>query len=573
MFAVAQKSRGRRMKKIILLMSINLFVFVFAMEKDEEKKNEVAFGFFSEEDGQEVSQLSLPRGVLAGSSTLRSMYEDLEHEYNFVPMGEGIGVVTPEQFQIYFCSYAPYVQTLLNYTDDTKTQLYYQKQLRKKIKNLNDEQLGLFANVNDYLDVELLLNPAIKIVKGRVLKNCRENGLISANDHLCTFSLMPTIQRKVISYIAKSIENSLKAQHIKHQTTLHDGLITAVDFSPDSKCLASVAWDRSIDLWDLSSGYPFKIFSKTTGIACSVACHPKNQHILSGHNDGTLRVWDVKGERVGIFNGHKNYLVAIACSQDGKHVATASYDQLVKLWDSSNYQCLKIFSGHTNSILSIHFSPDSKILASGSRDKKIILWNCADGSIKKILDNNTSPIASVVFSHDGTLLASGSTKGAVQLWELLVDIVKKKQLLYHLESLTSLAFTPDDAILISGSLDQSINIWDVQTGAVLRTISGAHANGINSVKVNGDGTQMASGSFDGFIKIWTIAATSQMINALTIQEILLFHTLITRYYKERSIKIAINVRDGSSAESIVYATLSDNVKALLKPYVNVITTT
>ena len=79
----------------------------------------------------------------------------------------------------------------------------------------------------------------------------------------------------------------------------HSSLVSSVAFSRDSTRLASASYDKTVKIWDVSTG------------ACL--------HTLEGHS---------------------NEVNSVAFSHDSTRLASASYDSTVKMWDASTGACL-----------------------------------------------------------------------------------------------------------------------------------------------------------------------------------------------------------------------------------------
>ncbi|WP_414588768.1 WD40 repeat domain-containing protein, partial [Scytonema sp. PCC 10023] len=57
------------------------------------------------------------------------------------------------------------------------------------------------------------------------------------------------------------------------------------------------------------------------------------QRIVSGGDDGTVRLWDTQGKQVAELRGHQDYVISVAISTDNQRVVSGGSDGTVRLWD------------------------------------------------------------------------------------------------------------------------------------------------------------------------------------------------------------------------------------------------
>ena len=139
--------------------------------------------------------------------------------------------------------------------------------------------------------------------------------------------------------------------------------------------------------------------------------------LASGSDDKTIRLWDVStGTQMSSLRSGK--VRALAFSIDGKILASIGNSVNIQLWDTATGSQLKSLIGQNGNVFVLVFSPDDNILASGSRDGVIEMWDISTGRQLESLKGHTYWIDELVFSSDGKTLASGSSDGAIFIWDV-----------------------------------------------------------------------------------------------------------------------------------------------------------
>ena len=110
-----------------------------------------------------------------------------------------------------------------------------------------------------------------------------------------------------------------------------------------------------------------------TGTVISV-CMMDGNRLASGSDDRTIKIWDTTtGGCLQTLQGHTGYVWSI-CVMDGNRLASGSYDNTIKIWDTSTGGCLQTLQGHTGSVFSVCVM-DGNRLASGSNDRTVKIWD------------------------------------------------------------------------------------------------------------------------------------------------------------------------------------------------------
>ena len=157
--------------------------------------------------------------------------------------------------------------------------------------------------------------------------------------------------------------------------TGHTWFVSSVGLSTDYSFALSGSWDKTLKLWEVTTGRCMRTFEGNIGSVYSVYLSTNNQFALLGSWDKTLKLWEVAtGQCLRTFEGHTGSVSSVCLSADERFALSGSRDKTLKLWEVATGLCLRTFEGHTDTVNSICLSADSRFALSGSRDKTLKLW-------------------------------------------------------------------------------------------------------------------------------------------------------------------------------------------------------
>ncbi len=109
---------------------------------------------------------------------------------------------------------------------------------------------------------------------------------------------------------------------------------TLADFSvaidKDRRRFVSMAWE-AFTLFDLETGSSQTITSHGNRVTAA-ALDPTGTIVVTGSNDGVVRVGHVTGDEPHLLYGHTLDVFSVAVSPDGKWISSASQDGTIRLW-------------------------------------------------------------------------------------------------------------------------------------------------------------------------------------------------------------------------------------------------
>jgi WD40 repeat protein len=162
----------------------------------------------------------------------------------------------------------------------------------------------------------------------------------------------------------------------------HSDTIYALSWSPDGTLLASGSADRSIKVWEATTGKRLYTLGDPTDWVYSLAWSPDKKHLAASGVDKTLRIWEADkdgGKLMLAAFAHEKPVWRVAYTADGTHLYTAGEDRIIKMWDAAKLTEHAVFAAQDDTILDLALRPDGKQLSVARFDGALLLLDAATG--------------------------------------------------------------------------------------------------------------------------------------------------------------------------------------------------
>lgn len=342
----------------------------------------------------------------------------------------------------------------------------------------------------------------------------------------------------------------------------HQGLIRAIEFSPDGRWLVTASHDRTARLWDFHEIDPTAkpiVLGGHPGWVTHVAFSSDGRWLATGGdnlgNYGSLntgpnlvKVWDLgamprpKGVAASSDPAAENLQLGadrrlddLSFSPDGQWlVAHSSGDvtnptggQIVELWHMRAQLTIPgmvdefvSLRGHEGSVATMAFSPDSRWLVTGGADKSVRLWGLTNREFaagQKILVSGESSVSSSLISKDNRWLVSTTDNGSALLWDLSAADAATNYFIVGwgtaLFTYPLVALSPDSRWLVTASCNLERTKWNLRLYDLKSGEPGArpiflegHQSSVTALAFSPDSGKLITGAADKRVLVWDLNA-------------------------------------------------------------------
>lgn len=177
----------------------------------------------------------------------------------------------------------------------------------------------------------------------------------------------------------------------KQQLKRHTGWVTALQFSPDGKFLATADRNGGLLIWEAGSGAFIQKLDGHPKSITSISWRSDSQFFVSSGEDGALKIWNPEQPKaVKSWGAHGGGALTAGYRRDGT-IFSAGRDRLVKLWKADG-KAIRTFKGLGDIVVAAAACDETDRIFAADWTGKMLAWNVASEKPIKTLTANPPTI-------------------------------------------------------------------------------------------------------------------------------------------------------------------------------------
>ncbi|KAL6057847.1 Scytalone dehydratase [Balamuthia mandrillaris] len=309
----------------------------------------------------------------------------------------------------------------------------------------------------------------------------------------------------------KKVESCwMKGRHKHTKLRRHEGSVYSLAIDKHNRFLASGSSDRSVCLFDITSGECLTRLEDHCGSVMSLQMEENMLFTGGGTADNTLKVWDLDLEKcIATLRGHSNAIFCLEC--DENVCVTGSRDQTIKVWDFRTGLAMTSLGGQTTRVLKsngqifeegsstagvwcLQYDSHTQKVVAGYENAEVGVWDLRMEALIATLHGHQQGVRALQF--DSQMLATGSNDYTVKLWDMNTftefATLKGRNMIWCLQF--------DESKILTGGKEVTLEIWDRNNLDFHRTHEWQESTGSVSC-LHFQDHLLASGSSSGVINI------------------------------------------------------------------------
>ena len=351
----------------------------------------------------------------------------------------------------------------------------------------------------------------------RSIASSKEQRVAGTEDLVEAAAFSPDgIHFAVASDRSLNLWNLTSGELICEFTATESILSGSLAFSSDGKLIAVGTCDGVVEIWDCETRKKSKTFiatdikpytdhpSEFPWRGCrSVKFSPDITCLATGLGDGTIRVWDMQTNEEQVVAAHTGMIWSIAFSADGKTLASSSDDNSVRLWDVNTWAELDTLKGHSDKVVGVAFSPNGKKLISAGLDYSLRVWDKNERMASRTLRDSDRQGPLVFLPAQGAIASTSG--GVLRVWDLLTG--EQRSIIPNLGENIQCVVMSETGVLAAKTGD-AVALWNSRSGGSVRTL--AVPSEVTAVAehicmaISRDGRVLVSGENEGNVLVWDL---------------------------------------------------------------------
>ncbi len=203
----------------------------------------------------------------------------------------------------------------------------------------------------------------------------------------------------------------------------HKGNINTLTFDNTRKYLLSGSEDRTIIMWEVSSGKQLRTINNGSAVHTIIQNPSDPRQLIVAGAEPKIKVFSLQTSQVAkTFDGHTDIVNAIDINRGGSLMISGSNDKTARIWDLKTGKEVRKLAVDCWKVTAVAFTDDGNYAVTGCNDGSIKIWEVATGKLMVSVEGKGSYVRDLAFSKNTYLLLAANmlregTDFGLRVWQ------------------------------------------------------------------------------------------------------------------------------------------------------------